>query len=148
MSETGPDLPKDPKAWAEYLRKIDYKDHKKAMLGLGAAAAFGLGVGAYALSKKYGGKTIFVSHGDRYREAKGTISIGISEENGVAVGVPTSEDSLEKVGSGREVFSMDPEEGFGFPLENADHVEKHTHALRRAADWLIDRFSSQEEPEK
>lgn len=153
MAEKNPDLPKDSKGWAEYLKNIDYRDHKKAMVGLGAAAAFGVGVGVYALSKKRGGGNFFVRFGDRHWEEKGVISVGESVEGGAAVGLPISENALKRVGSGREIFSMERAEGsasyrFDYPAENEADVPHHTSVLRRFGGMLLDHFRPQETPEQ
>lgn len=148
MSEQTPSLPKDPKGWAEYLTKLDYKDHKKTMVGIGAAAALGLGVGVYVISKKHGGGRFFVRYGDWRMEDKNVISVGESAEHGMAVGVPTNEEAIQKVGDGREIFSMGEEAGFQFPLENETHVAGYKRALEKVAGWMIDHFSTISEPEK
>jgi|GEM_PF-2555850 len=144
-AERQPELPDSPNGWLELLSNIDYRNHKKAMLALGAAAAVGLGVGVYAISKKRGGGTFFVSHGDRHMQQKGVVSLGEIREHGVAVSVPEDETALDGLAGDHAVFSMD-QEGMSRPMVNEDGVPLHVNAIRKMVDLVRDQFQQRAEP--
>lgn len=100
---------------AEHARDwLDFKDPKKVAYGLGALAAT-IGVGVIAVK---GGKKLFIAYGDRRTQAKGLISMGVLEQQGSAVSTAEREGALEAEGVGRDLFGMDSEHGFSYPLEN------------------------------
>jgi len=145
MSKRESELPKDPKGWAEYVQNINYADHKKALLGLGAAAAFGVGAGAVVLAKH---KKLKVDFADRWYEKKEVISVVEPGEDGkIAVGLPVSEAAFEKVSDGPEIFIMDAA-GVSHPNRDLSVDEQKEGTLRKIGGWFMEHFTSQAEAQQ
>jgi hypothetical protein len=123
-----PELPTNPKGWVEFIGSINYKEHKKAIVALGAAAAIGVGVGVVI---KAGSKRLKVRYADRHYEEKGVISVVEIGENGkIAAGLPTSQVALDSVGDGPEIFVMD-EGGLGRP-----HLGQMGTGQEETLEWI------------
>lgn len=144
MSEKDSGLPKDSAGWLEYLKNIDPRDHRKTMVALGAAAALGIGVGVYAISKKRGGGHFFIRFGDRRMQEHGIISAGEIRDHGPAVSFPTGEASRDSV-AGKEIFAMD-DDGTVYPNVDEEDLSRYKRALNTARGWFIDHLTSQTEP--
>ena len=111
------------------------------MIGLGAAAAFGLGVGVYKISKNRGGGTFFIRHGDRYMEKKGIISIGERVNFGAAASVPQDGASHDALAAANdpEVFLMD-DAGVVRPFVDERTMPRYLQGLGRMRDIVMDEF--------
>jgi hypothetical protein len=137
----GTELPTNPKGWVEFLGSIDYKEHKKAIVALGAAAAVGVGVGVVI---KAGSKRLKVRYADRHYEEKGVISVVETGEHAkIAAGLPTSEAALEGVADGPEIFVMD-EAGLGRP-HSGQMDPAHVSTLQWLGGRIADHFRGQDD---
>lgn len=140
------ELPDTPAGWAERLGSLDfYKDHKRAIVVLGAAA-LAVGVGVYA--KRHGADKVFVGYADRHAERAGVISLGEVVEYGAAIAVPTrSEDSAgtgQKAQVASKLFAMTGQPGEVVrPSGDPEQVSRYNAVATRAAGWLKDHFASQ-----
>jgi hypothetical protein len=141
------ELPDTPAGWAERLGSLDfYKDHKRAIVVLGAAA-LAVGVGVYA--KRHGADKVFVGYADRHAEQAGVISLGEVVEYGAAIAVPTTSEG--STGTGQKVqaasellFAMTGQPGEVVrPSGDPEQVSKYNAVATRAAGWLKDHFASQ-----
>lgn len=142
MSSNESELPKDAKGWADYVRNINYADHKKALLGLGIAAAFGIGAGAVVHAKH---KKLKVDFADRWYEQKEVISVYERGEDGkIAAGLPKSEEAFEKVSGGPEFFIMD-EAGTARLNSDLEMDAQKEGTLRKIGGWFAEHFTSQAE---
>jgi hypothetical protein len=112
---------------------LDFKEPKKVAIGLGALVAT-VGVGVFTVKN---GKKIFIAHGDRRMEAKGLKSIGELEQGGTALSVVKSEEAFDKA-LGRDLFSMDKEDGFAYPQEDPQNVLGHGSKYLRAAKKIYE----------
>ena len=138
------ELPDTPEGWAKKLGSLDfYKDHRKAIAVVGAAAV-AAGIGIYA-ARHRGESNVFVSFADRHAQKRGVVSLGEIKEYGAAVSVPVGEEGLrllEEAGTGSKVlFAMTGEPG-EVVYESAD-AGKYTDVAKKAAGWLMSHFSSQ-----
>jgi len=136
-------LPNDAKGWLEFVKNIDLKDHKKAAIGLGVVAAVGIGVGVYTAKN---GKKFFIGYGDRRLQAKGLIGMGELEAQGTAISGVERPEVLED-DLHHDWFSMDAEDGFGYPGEQPEHAPKYLRAARKIADVFHDHFAAQQSDE-
>lgn len=134
-------IPSDPQGWLEYVKNIDLKDHKKAAIGVGIVAALGVGVGVYTAKN---GKKFFIAYGDRHKQAKGYISVGEIESHGSALSAFDSEEAVTDTPQ-HDLFSMDAQEGFGYPGENPEDGSKYLNVAKKILPHLIERFSSSQD---
>lgn len=120
---------------------LDFKDPKKVAYGLGAVAAT-IGVGI--LTAK-GGKKIFIAYADRRTRAKGLISMGVLEERGSALSAAREEGVLDDEKEvGRDLFSMDQEEGFAYPLEDSEASSKYLRTAKKLWELVKDHLPAAE----
>jgi hypothetical protein len=148
------ELPDTPAGWAERLSSLDfYKDHKKSIAVLGAAALV-VGVGVYA--KRHGAGKVFVGYADRHAEQAGVISLGEVVEYGAAIAVPTRSEDPAQTGTGKRVqaaskllFAMTGQPGEVVrPSGDPEQASKYNAVATRAAGWLKEHLLSQTEETK
>ena len=130
------ELPTDAKGWVKYVREIDYRDHKKALLALGVTAALGVGVGVVIHARN---KHFKVSYADRHFEQEEVVSVVETGEHGkMAAGLPTTEAASDRY----EPFVMD-ESGVAHPSRDSLDASK-IDVLRTIADGMTEHFQSRD----